>query len=174
MSEEEEDETTSLLDTHNDDHGKQSKHRTSPSLDHGGEISTLHDVALAEADLMRVKRLCGICGIFRAYFITLIRKLRRKRMTALKNENHEKIMLRRVRQLANSWLDAVPDFEQTIDVDSVEEILVRARVLPSHNSYEERTNIIKSYGIKAHDGRVYFLDILFLVVIKPFALIVEE
>ena len=82
---------------------------------------------------------------------------------------HEKIMLRRVRQLANSWLDVVPDFEQTIDVDSVEDVLVRARVLPSHNSYEERTTIIKNYGIKAHDGRVYFLDILFLVVIKPFA-----
>eukprot|EP00938_MAST-03A_sp_MAST-3A-sp1_P002113 g2113.t1 len=165
-SEEDEDERTALLDTERKD-----IMRPSPSLDHGGEVSTLHDAALAEADLERVKRLCGCCGRFRASLLRTIRKLRRKRMTALENPEHEKIMLRRVRQLANSWLDVVPDFEQTIDVDSVEDVLVRARVLPSHNSYEERTIIIKNYGIKAHDGRVYFLDILFLVVIKPFALL---
>ena len=164
----EEDEETALLDT---EKKKFIRKTPSPSLDHGGEVSTLHDAALAEADLARVKRLCGCCGRFRASLLRMIRKLRRKRMTALENPEHEKIMLRRVRQLANSWLDVVPDFEQTIDVDSVEDVLVRARVLPSHNSYEERTTIIKNYGIKAHDGRVYFLDILFLVVIKPFALL---
>jgi len=150
---------------------KSHKSLKSESFDHGGEVSTLHDAALAEADLVRVKRMCGCCGTFRAYAVRLIRKLRRKRMTALRSKDHEEIMLRQVRQLANSWLDVVPNFEQTIEMDSVEKVLVRARVLPSHDSYEERTKIIKGYGIKAHDGRVYFLDLLFLVVIKPFAVL---
>ena len=126
----------------------------------------IHDVAMAEVDLVRFSSLCCACG--RSCVLGFVDKFRRKRSILAISACAERAMLARVRRLATTWLEYVSTFEESISREDLKDLLVKGRLLPSHRSKEERLRLISQYQIPEVDGRIAFLDLLFIVVLRDF------
>ena len=134
------------------------------------QLASLHAACVAEAELVRLERNYWLVRKLRP----CIRWLRRDRMTALANKEDEMCLRSRTRQLADAWLNVRDDFEAHLNREEVRTVLVRGRLLPSHGSMEERLDLIRQLNIPFNNHRAKFLDVLFLVVIKPFASAVDQ